>query len=343
VSDLEIEEEELSRLMNSAESLSGPESCLLEEVLQLAAQREREADEKAGWVGIYRGGSVPAPPLEGEEVLELPGREWVLYVAAKHGHSSVTKQLLALRCNVDLQTDKGFTPLHVAAQNGHASITEQLIAARCNVDLQEENGCTPLHLTAKHGDSSVTKQLLAARCNVDLQNKDGATPLYVAAEHGHVAVTKKLLLSRCNLDLQIKDGFTALEVAERQGHAEIAYLIVKRKQRDAEKLQEHLSKLVQEQGEKVRKIKLEPVWHTSHELQEALDNLHLKEHLLSLAHLQGEQVRKIKLDPESYTRAEYDEAFGNFLAKLKELKAKADDPRKALQEDIKSHKEPEDG
>jgi hypothetical protein len=101
--------------------------------------------------------------------------------------------------------------------------------------------------------------------------------------------------------------------------------------------------LVQEQGEKVRKIKLEPVWHTSHELQEALDNLHLKEQLLSLAHLQGEQVRKIKLDPESYTRAEYDEAFGNFLAKLKELKAKADDPRKALQEDIKSHTEPEDG
>ena len=31
------------------------------------AQREREADEQAGWVGIYRGGSVVVEPEEEEE------------------------------------------------------------------------------------------------------------------------------------------------------------------------------------------------------------------------------------------------------------------------------------
>ncbi len=33
-------------------------------------------------------------------------------------------------------------PLHEAACRGHATVTKQLIAASCNVDLQDKKGCT---------------------------------------------------------------------------------------------------------------------------------------------------------------------------------------------------------
>jgi ankyrin repeat protein len=43
-----------------------------------------------------------------------------LHMAADQGRESVAKQLLAARCNVDLQKNDGFTALEVAECYGHA-------------------------------------------------------------------------------------------------------------------------------------------------------------------------------------------------------------------------------
>jgi hypothetical protein len=72
-------------------------------------------------------------------------------------------------------------------------VTKQLIAARCNVDLEEQDGFTALHLAAGNGHAAVTKQLLAARCNVDLQANDGATALQFAEGQGHTAIASLIL------------------------------------------------------------------------------------------------------------------------------------------------------
>jgi ankyrin repeat protein len=64
-----------------------------------------------------------------------------LFIA--HGvQSSVTKQLIEARCNIDICAWIGQTSLHIAATAGHASVTEQLIEARCDVDLQDNVGLT---------------------------------------------------------------------------------------------------------------------------------------------------------------------------------------------------------
>jgi hypothetical protein len=115
-------------------------------------------------------------------------------------------------------------------QNGHAAVTKQILGARCNVDLQTKNGCTPIYIAAQNGHEIVTKELIDARCNVDLQSNNGMTPLHWAAHDGHAAVTKQLLAVRCNVDLQTNTGANALQLAEDQGHAGIATLIRNRKQ-----------------------------------------------------------------------------------------------------------------
>jgi ankyrin repeat protein len=70
----------------------------------------------------------------------------------------------------------------------HETVTKQLLAARCNVDLQEKNGHTPLHCAAQQGHAPVTKQLLAALCNVDLKANCRATALQVAERKGHAGI-----------------------------------------------------------------------------------------------------------------------------------------------------------
>ena len=98
------------------------------------------------------------------------------------------------RSFINYQDAQGFTPLHCAAELGHDAVTKQLIAGRCNVDLQNDIGCTPLTLLALYGcmgmhpssssssglHVSVIKLLLAVRCNVHLQDKSGRTALQVA-------------------------------------------------------------------------------------------------------------------------------------------------------------------
>jgi ankyrin repeat protein len=154
-----------------------------------------------------------------------------LHAAAVKGHAAITKQLIAARCNVDLQEHyAAATPLHVAAQEGHDAVAKQLLAASCDVNLQTKLGFTPLHYAAGEGHETTTKQLVAARCNVDHQDKDGFTPLHLAASQGHEAVTTQLLAALCNVHLQANDGATALQLAEECGHAGIATLLRNRKQ-----------------------------------------------------------------------------------------------------------------
>ena len=43
------------------------------------------------------------------------------------------------------QDAHGATQLFIEAEKWHAAVTKQLLAARCNVDLQMKNGCTPFH------------------------------------------------------------------------------------------------------------------------------------------------------------------------------------------------------
>ena len=107
--------------------------------------------------------------------------------AARDGDAAKVSTLLSTQgaqSFINYQKVDGGTALHAAAFGGHATVTKQLIAARCNVDLQMENGRTPLHAAA--GNLAVSKQLIAARCNVDLLEEGGCTALHCAAGCGRM-------------------------------------------------------------------------------------------------------------------------------------------------------------
>jgi len=47
------------------------------------------------------------------------------------------------------------TALYIAADEGHEAVTKQLIAAKCDINLQSKNGHTALHIAAMMVSSKV--------------------------------------------------------------------------------------------------------------------------------------------------------------------------------------------
>jgi ankyrin repeat protein len=103
---------------------------------------------------------------------------------AQHGYTSIEKELIAARCNVDVPEHGGATPLYMAAFFGNPKVAEQLIQARANIDLKHENGYTPLMISAWRVKTSVAKLLLAARDDIDVQKVDLDTAIITTVPMG---------------------------------------------------------------------------------------------------------------------------------------------------------------
>jgi ankyrin repeat protein len=75
--------------------------------------------------------------VDDERVNAAYGRQ--LLDAAHDGDSATVRRLLSAPqaySFINYQDEDGITPLHFAVQQEHAAVAKQLIAARCNVDLQ---------------------------------------------------------------------------------------------------------------------------------------------------------------------------------------------------------------
>jgi ankyrin repeat protein len=68
------------------------------------------------------------------------------------------------------------------------TVTKQLIPVRCSVDLQDKNGCTPLLMTTKNDHTAIVEQLIVARCDVHLLLKNGLTLISIVTRNGHTPV-----------------------------------------------------------------------------------------------------------------------------------------------------------
>ena len=77
-----------------------------------------------------------------------------LFEAACEGDAAKVGTLLsthAAQSFINYQHANGAAPLHWVVRKGHAAVTKQLIAARCNVDLQMEDSSTQLFVAAEYG------------------------------------------------------------------------------------------------------------------------------------------------------------------------------------------------
>ncbi|MGL9779768.1 MAG: ankyrin repeat domain-containing protein, partial [Wolbachia sp.] len=103
-----------------------------------------------------------------------------LHLAAKLGDLQAVKTL-ANKGDVDVQNDKGETPLHFAALYGKEEVAALLLNKEANVNAKDQIGRTPLHFAALYGKEEVAALLLNKEANVNAKDQIGRTPLHFAA------------------------------------------------------------------------------------------------------------------------------------------------------------------
>jgi serine/threonine-protein phosphatase 6 regulatory ankyrin repeat subunit B len=174
---------------------------------------------------------LPVQPLQGDGISS--NYIHALHFAAQRGLARIVDLLLQRpEITINVQDDKGFTPLHLAAQQGHVGVVERLLQLKGPSQLALVDGAasTSVHLTSESGHSKeeMLSEPAANEVNINGTNNDGNTPLHLASEEGHVEMVQVLLgyISKSGLNWKNNDGDTPLHLATNSGHAEVVKLFL---------------------------------------------------------------------------------------------------------------------
>lgn len=115
----------------------------------------------------------------------------LLKAVAKKDAALVSK-ILSTEPDLEIQDEKGRTPLMIATYNEDNQIAEILISAGSNVNAQDKMLNSPFLYAGASGYLQILKMCLANGADYKIYNRYGGTALIPAAEKGHLKVVKIL-------------------------------------------------------------------------------------------------------------------------------------------------------
>ncbi len=142
------------------------------------------------------------------------------------GDTSLTKALLANKCNIDAKDKYGRTLLYDAILKGFTDIVEELCLARINVNHQDNNGKTPLHFASLHNKLDIARILIRYGADVNLKDENGNTALFDAIFNSKGKPDIILLLKENGADYQTPNnyGVSPKQLAETIENFDVSYL-----------------------------------------------------------------------------------------------------------------------
>ena len=157
------------------------------------------------------------------------GGETALVCAAKLGHKSVARLLLAHGAR-DMKDDAGHTALSYAAANGSDDIAELLLANDESwIDSRDKQGQTPLSWAAENGQLPVCERLLNfPAVNIDMRDKLLQTPLFKAAQHNCLRIVELLAAKGADCDACDSSNATPLHASIENGSADLVSFLCAR-------------------------------------------------------------------------------------------------------------------
>ncbi|HXO41267.1 MAG TPA: ankyrin repeat domain-containing protein [Thermoanaerobaculia bacterium] len=147
-----------------------------------------------------------------------------LFAATVAGNLQVLEQVLALSPNLDRCDVHGATALFYSATGGIA-VLARLIRRGADVNLQDQRGRSPLIAAVLMNRIDSAGLLLAAGADVNRQDRHGATALFYAADAGFFELAKLLLKRGANPELADDSGITPMQIAADKSFSKIARLL----------------------------------------------------------------------------------------------------------------------
>lgn len=144
----------------------------------------------------------------------------------KEGQLQNVQFLLAKGADVNVQNDRGQTPLMVAASFGHEDITRVLLEYGAKINTHCHDGQTALIAAAIRGFDRLVQMLVMSGANVDEGVRCGKVALSQAAAYGQDKIVQFLLDAGADVEAFGVSGETALGMAAAGGHMKVAKLLL---------------------------------------------------------------------------------------------------------------------
>lgn len=132
------------------------------------------------------------------------------------GNAPKVSKLITKGADVNINDERGWTPLHTASQNGHYDIVALLLEKGAHPDKQNNDHETPLHIAALSDKPKIDimKLLIEKGAKVDSRTETENTPLHYAALKEHIYHIMLLLSEGADVDAQNSKGETAFNYAK---------------------------------------------------------------------------------------------------------------------------------
>ncbi|KFN01788.1 ankyrin repeat family protein [Bacillus clarus] len=187
--------------------------CMLLGLLMMtvACDKQEEAESKPVHVKNEKKQEKHKEKEEVKEEKSISLMDKQLLLSATLGDTETAMKLIKDGANINVEGDKGETPLLAATYQNHVETVKALISAGADIEIQDDKQNSPLLYASKEGYTDIVKLLIDAGTNTKETTRSGGTALIPAAERGHVEVVKELL-ERTDIDVNYKNdrGWTAL-------------------------------------------------------------------------------------------------------------------------------------
>ena len=104
---------------------------------------------------------------------------------------------------------------------------KELVADGADVNIQDERGFTPLMWASYYGQTKIVKELIAHDADLNKQDEVGGTALLLAVSAGpkNMETIKALIDAGADMSIQDNEGWTALKTAVGARYGEISRLL----------------------------------------------------------------------------------------------------------------------
>lgn len=128
---------------------------------------------------------------------------------------------------LQLQDQRGFTPLIIAVYNDNINVAEFLLEKGAKVEMHDMAGNSALMGVSFKGYKTIADRLIKAGADVNQRNANGATALTFAATFGHLEIAEMLLKNGADLNLRDSRGKSPLDHAILQENEPMIALLEK--------------------------------------------------------------------------------------------------------------------
>lgn len=162
----------------------------------------------------------------------ISDKNYPIGIAILAGNLEVAKMLLVAGANINIQNDKGLTPLMLImssfegvqqdqAKESLRAVVRFILQNGAQVDVTDAKGKTALFYAVEQKDLPAIDLLLTAGANINHKNNAGETAIFLPAKEGNIEMVKALLQKGASAKIANKQGTTPAMYAVQSGYMDI--------------------------------------------------------------------------------------------------------------------------